>query len=204
MLVDCQSDGQRGSTLTKEQRANISGPYYVAWMFSPLIEFFLGRYGEALHIALPWLTLAIVVRYPREFTLLPLPYRGGPLPLTLPWLVTAAFVASPAFVKLGGSRSQFLWPALCIGSVLFLAVVVVRVATAPEKKDHLVVQFSVLLVLSVMYYYGAASELNAIFDRSPDRVYHAKVLNKSRGSGTRGLAVGPWGPVTGGLRCGQS
>jgi|ERR1700733_6592360 len=171
-------------------------------MFTDLIALFQGRYGMAIHLLLPWVAFVIVLRFPRDFTVFMhlgawVNREGSTLSATFLWLFGPVYLGfSPAFGAFVPSWLEFLRPALYIGGVLFIATAATGLITTPGWKYGFIFRFIPLLLASLLYGYEAARELDVMFDRSPDVVYVSKVSHKNAVSGSRGLTVMPWGPVT--------
>jgi hypothetical protein len=194
---------ERGQTLlTKEQLRNIVAPYALLWIFTPLIALFQGRYGMAIYLSLPWIALVIVLRHPRDFTLFvaasPRADRETYAPsITFLWLLSPLYFGfSPPFGEFVDPWTPFLRPALYVGGALFFATVFVVFITAPGWNSSFVYRFMPVLAASLMYGYMAARELDVMLDRSPDVIYQSRVTHRNAASGSVGLTIEPWGPVT--------
>ena len=96
----------------------------------------------AIHLVLPWIALAVVLRYPRDLTLFgsssPRVDREGYVPsLSFLWLFGLEYLGfSPAFGAFVGPWLQFLQPSLHIGGFLFVATVAVELR-AMEIQFHI-------------------------------------------------------------------
>jgi hypothetical protein len=188
--------------LNKKQIRNIVGPYFCAWIFTPLIAIFQGNYGMAIHLVLPWIALTIMLRYPRDFTLFvsssPRAGRETYVPsITFLWVFSVEYLGfSPYFGAFVGPWIEFLRPALYIGAVLFSVAVALELSAARGWQHGFLLRFVALLLASVLYGYVAARELDVMLDRSPDVVTRAAFSHKNSAGGSQGLTIEPWGPVT--------
>ena len=151
-----------------------------------------------MHLVLPRIALAVVLRYPRDFTLFvsssPRVDREGYVPSpSFLWLFGLEYLGfSPAFGAFVGPWLQFFQPSLYIGGFLFVATVAVELRASREWKYNFTLPLIPLLLASLLYGYVAARELDVVLDRSPDFVYRTEVSHKNATTGSRGLTIGPW------------
>jgi hypothetical protein len=198
------TSGPGQGLLKKKQVQYIVLPYVFAWIFTPLIALIQDqdRYGMAIHLVLPWIALAIMLRYPGDFTLFvsssPRAGRESYVPsISFLWLFSLEYLGfSPAFGAFVGPWIEFLRPALYIGGVLFIVAVALELSAARGWQGGFLLRFVPLLLVSLLYGYVAARELDVMLDRSPDVVTRAVVSHRNAASGSVGLTIEPWGPVT--------
>jgi hypothetical protein len=144
-------------------------------------------------VAMPWLALALAMRYRGLFRVDQKqndPHPSIALPFLFPGLVLAIRVLYDLHM-IGWQKPLVV--ALFI-DLLLCATAMKLDSTLAAKK-----QIILLFLISIGYGFGAGLEANALLDRSPAQIYEAKVLSKriSRGKTTTyHLTLSAWGPLT--------
>jgi len=142
-------------------------------------------------LLLPWLALAIVMRSGGLFRIDSRPNDPHPT-------VAFVFLLPGCVLMLRAVTDVHLlgWKAaVCVSVLVGLALAGMAMIADPTLKTH---RGSIvgILFLSLFYGYGAGVQANAIFDRSTERVFTAKVIRKGIVTGKRTtykLYLAPWG-----------
>lgn len=177
--------------LTKAQRLNVSSWYYGAWLVM-LFAVFLGSPGMAFYIALPWIAIAIVARFPGDFIL----FRDGTLdsrlPLLLCWFFSLWNLGGPPDVKFVGDWTSPIWMACIPATLLFLSLIAADRLLSGRAESALLLP----ALLSCIYGYGVVLQLNVMLDRSPATTVQSKVVDMIYGAKSGHIVlIEHWGRV---------
>jgi hypothetical protein len=146
--------------------------------------------GILLHISLPWICLALVAVFPSFFTLY-LDASDGRVPLSAIWMVH-----SIALVMLFRCAKYYEWTRLvgysCLAGI-GLILLVIGIEKQYPRKDGMPGLF-LLVLFAVAYGYGLISELDIVFDHSPETTIQSTVVGRSKQK-AYSLRIEPWGPV---------
>jgi hypothetical protein len=182
--------------LTKELRNSIGLVYVVLWIGAVVLAASGFQLGMALHVALPWIGLLLVLLFPRDFTLLK-NLSSAPVGLALGWLIMSpASFGLPVYIGFVGPDSRFLRFGLGLGGIL--AAILLATPELEKRKLSYLVHVAQLLSMSLLYGYVAVKEVDVLFDRSQQVIYQSKVIDEKafRPYGSpRTLSIEPWGPV---------
>jgi hypothetical protein len=142
-----------------------------------------------LHIALPWITVALAVRFPESFTL-SIPKKNLPRSgFALVW----PYVAFCSLAVFDTTRVVSLRQAVYLGCIpgAVFSVTVILVQRRCRAGIN-VPGFIALALFSAVYGYGSVRELNIVLDRSPGIAHPAIVLARSYARGGYALRLAPW------------
>jgi hypothetical protein len=148
----------------------------------------------ALHMALPWIAVALAALFPGDFTLSMTKKGAQRSGLALTWVFTplsylAVFNTTRLF-----SFERAVYLGCLAGAVFFLAVILVnaRCRVSPSVKGLIA-----LALFAAVYGYGLVRELNIELDRSQGAAYETTVLTKTHMRTNYGLHYAAWGPGNG-------
>jgi hypothetical protein len=144
----------------------------------------------AIHMVLPWISAALAVLFPGDFTLSmtkkDAPRRGLATAWIFLWFSYLSVFGTVAVV----SPERAVWLGCLAGAVFFLAAILVN---GRCRVNNTAPGLIALALFSAIYGYGLVRELNIVLDRSPAAVYQTTVLKKSLFKSTYRLQYGEWG-----------
>jgi len=142
----------------------------------------------ALHIALPWLAVGMVLLCPRQFTVfLDSDTRK---PLSAVWFLNMIALVVLFRCVSFTDWTQAIWIGCIPGAALFAIALIIE---WPARSTPLGLAF--VLFFSIGYGYGTVRELDILLDRSPAIVIRSRIQEKSRLKAYV-LRVDPWGDVS--------
>lgn len=176
--------------LTNEQRLNISSWYYITCLFAPLVIFVLPNAAIVLHVAIPWLSIFLAVRFAGDFTLSPDPISSRK-PLAFGWFMGAVNLLSPLRSVFLGDSSSVPWIACILAGTLFVAAVITEKFVSRNSTVLVVI-----LLASLPYGYSAARELDVMLDHSEAHLFQSRVIHKNFSRTSQSVEIAPWGSLT--------
>jgi hypothetical protein len=175
------TQAQAKRVLLAQVALTIAVPFWIgACQHPPLVAI-------ALHIALPWLAVGMVMVYPKQLAVfLDSDTRQ---PLSAAWFLNMIALVVLFRCVSFTDWTQAVWVGCIPGAALFAIGLIVE---WPSRSGPLGLAF--VMFFSVGYGYGAVRELDVLLDRSPAIVVRSTILEKSRFK-AYALQVEPWGDV---------